>query len=105
MSEDAAAREAYLRGRLEGLKQLVGVLDEALDQGGGEAIEKKLVSHVSAEIEELISELKEGMPERKMREFEEKHEELKQVAEEQPLSKTHVKKADELMQSLLDMQK
>ncbi|HLD63257.1 MAG TPA: hypothetical protein VI875_05325 [Candidatus Norongarragalinales archaeon] len=105
MPGDETAREAYLRGRLEGLNELLAVLKEAISQGGNEALEKSLVEHVSSELEGMISELKGVVPQGKMLEFEQKHEELKQAAEEQPLGKAHVKKADELMQSLLEMQK
>ncbi len=106
LPEDENAREAYLRGRLEGLNELIGVLKEAMSEGGSEALEKSMVEHISSELEEMIGEFKGAIPEKQLRKVSEQHEELKKAAEEsQPLSKAHVKKADELMKSLLEMQK
>ncbi|MEM4254816.1 MAG: hypothetical protein QXR53_00605 [Candidatus Norongarragalinales archaeon] len=106
MGEDETARDAYLRGRLEGLNELIGVLKEALSGGEVGALEKSMVEHISGELEEIIDELEGSVPERQLRKVSEQHEEFKKAAEEsKPLNKEHVKKADELMKSLLEMKK
>jgi len=98
---DGQAREAYLRGRLVGLKELIRVLEDALSKGGGEAIAKSIAEHISSELEEIIGELKETARESELKEIEEKHEEFK--ATQPSLSKEHVRKAGELMESLMDV--
>ncbi len=107
MAEDdkESAKEAYLRGRLLGLNELIRVLKETLSSGEGE-LSKSIVEHVSNEMEEIIDELRGVAPKADIRKIEEKHEELKKASEKTPeLNKENVRKADDLMKSLMDLQK
>ena len=107
------AREAYLKGRLLGLNDLIQVLKEALSKSSGEnAISRTIVEHISNEVEDLLTELKATLPDKelkKIEKIEQKHEEFREAIEEKkeqgeaPLTKDEVKKADELMKRLLDL--
>lgn len=81
------SKEAYLRGRLLGLNDLVQVLKEATAKGGSEnAISKSILEHISNEVEDILAELKATVPEHQMRkidEAEEKHDEFRREAAEQ----------------------
>src|SRR3989338_5381254 len=94
--ENETPREAFLRGRLLGLNDLVEVLKDSLDKSGGEneAVVKDIVEHVTNEIEDLLSELKETANKheaKKIEAIEEKHEELKQGLKEESRKKAEVK--------------
>ncbi|HIH20064.1 TPA: hypothetical protein HA244_02240 [Candidatus Micrarchaeota archaeon] len=109
-----STREAYLRGRLLGLNDLIKVLREAMEKTGENALSKSIVEHVSSEVEDLLREFKANAPKHEAEALEkigEKHEELKKSigktsADQEdsgPEVKEQVKKADELMKSLLEV--
>lgn len=95
-----------MRGRLEGLNELIRVLRESLASGQVNALSTSLVEHVSSELEELVSELKGTLPKQEIKKIEEKHEELKKAGAKNPeVNPENVKKAEDLMQSLMALQK
>ncbi len=47
----------YVKGRLEGLFELVSILRETVHEGGDEKIVERLVEHIYAEIEEILGTL------------------------------------------------
>ncbi len=100
------AREAYLRGRLEGLNELISVLKESLDSGDNNALSKSLAGHIASELGGLIDELRGNAPRVEIKKIEAKHEELRKAGEKSPeVSKETVKKAEDLMQSLMAIKK
>src|SRR3989338_535379 len=113
-SESESTREAYLRGRLLGLNDLIEVLSETLEKGGENSLSKNIVAHISGEVEDLLREFKVNAPKHEAQALEkigEKHEDLKKSIEEskpeedysEPVVREQVKKADELMKSLLEV--
>ncbi len=47
----------YVKGRLEGLFELVSILRETVHEGGDEKIIERLVEHIYSEIEEILEQL------------------------------------------------
>ncbi|MCX6767727.1 MAG: hypothetical protein NTY90_03295 [Candidatus Micrarchaeota archaeon] len=60
MVEDESSHEAYLRGRLLGLNELVIILKDAMETGETGAIVRSIVDHISAEMDSIIDDLKEA---------------------------------------------
>ncbi|PIO05848.1 hypothetical protein COT29_03910 [Candidatus Micrarchaeota archaeon CG08_land_8_20_14_0_20_59_11] len=118
MGEDATPREAYIRGRLEGLNELISILKDAVT--GDKPVEpntvvKTIVLHISNEMEEIVGEMKEqhgeshpvlrkakaesDRMEREAKAIEPEHE-AEDIA---PMVKKNVESADDLMKSLMAM--
>ncbi|PIT85675.1 hypothetical protein COU36_01890 [Candidatus Micrarchaeota archaeon CG10_big_fil_rev_8_21_14_0_10_59_7] len=118
MAEDATPREAYIRGRLEGLNELIGILKDAVNTDKPiepNTIVKTIVLHISGEMDEIVSQMKDEHGEshpvlKKAKEESERMEkEANEIKPEQeaadvaPMVKKNVESADDLMKSLMAM--
>lgn len=121
--EDQTPREAYLEGRLLGLNQLISILKDSMAKEGGAQpsdIEKTMVTHISSEMNSIITEMKEHHGEHPvLKQAEEKMQatppaepqaeaeapEAKPREEPKPELKEKVEAADDLMKSLLALKK
>jgi len=100
--------EGYLEGRLMGLNQLVGILNEVLKsekEPSSSAIVKSIVGHISREMDDIITEMRTrhgDLPalERAEKKVSTMREEIEAAEELRPLKK-HVEGADVLMKELL----
>ena len=109
-SDDQNLRQAYLEGRLLGLSQLVSILKDALgteEEQGSPLLVKSIVSHISTEMDEIISELKKHHGENSVLNAAE--ESAKSIEPEQVKSshdaKKQVQQAVDLMKNLIQMKK
>ena len=118
MDDDSTPREAYIRGRLEGLNELIGILKDAVSTDKPiepNTVVKTIVLHISNEMDEIVSQMKEehgaSHPVLKRAEKEsarmekeanriEPENEAEEVA---PIMKKNVESADDLMKSLMAM--
>lgn len=109
-------REAYIQGRIMGLRDLVSLLKKEMEGGSEEdkRMVKVLVMHISEQLDSLIGELKEVHGEHPvLKKAEKKNDELSKQVEgiehDNPSASKELKKsvgtADELMEKLLSMQK
>ncbi len=58
MAEEETSHEAYLKGRLLGLNELIMILKDAMESGETGTIVRSIVEHISSEMQSIIEELK-----------------------------------------------
>lgn len=60
MVDDETSHEAYLKGRLLGLNELIKILKDAMESGESGGITKSIVEHIASEMDSIIDEMKEA---------------------------------------------
>ncbi|VVB67673.1 Uncharacterised protein [Candidatus Norongarragalina meridionalis] len=116
MDDDSTPREAYIRGRLEGLNELIGILKDAVNTDKPvepNTVVKTIVLHISNEMDEIVSQMKEDhgashpVLKKAERESDRMEKEAKAMEPEDeetvPVMKKNVESADDLMKSLMAM--
>ena len=108
--DEMVSKSAYLEGRLKGLNELVGLLKDSMentDALSSATINKTIVRHIAAEVESILSDLKEDHGDHPaLAQAKAAQKEIAKAAEPEskeitiPMMKKHVDAADELMQSL-----